>query len=226
MLPLRDTVPSRRPPWVNYALLVANLVIFLYLASLPAREQAALVMRYGVVPSRLLSHLTVEEWSTLLTSLFLHGGWLHLFSNLLVLYVFGDNVEDRLGSSRYLLFYLVCGVAAGLAQTISAPYSGVPGIGASGAIAGVLAAYLLWYPRAGVVTLIPIGCLPWLLVLPALAFIIPWFVLQLLAGVLDVGQGLAASGGVAWWAHIGGFVVGLLLAPVLAPAERSRRSGW
>ena len=216
MLPLRDTVPSRSRPWINYLLLLANIGIFVWLIGQSATEQGRLVERYAVVPSRLLGHPGLPEWMTLITSMFLHGGWLHLGGNMLVLFIFGDNVEDRLGHLRYLGFYLVCGIIAGLTQVAVAATSNVPGIGASGAIAGVLAAYLLWYPGARVVTLVPIWILPWLVVLPAFVVIGLWFVLQALEGVLALDQGLAGSGGVAWWAHIGGFIAGLVLGPMLA----------
>ncbi len=216
MLPLHDDVPTRHTAWVTYGLIALNVAVYLYMLSLPAARQLAFVEQYGVVPSRLLHNLTLPEWSTLITSQFIHGSLLHIGGNMLVLWIFGNNVEDRLGGFRYLAFYLVCGVVAGLTQVYSAPGSDLPGIGASGAIAGVLAAYLLWYPRASVLTLIPIVIIPWLVRLPALIVIVGWFLLQLLQGIAALGQGVGASGGVAWWAHVGGFVAGLILGPLLA----------
>jgi membrane associated rhomboid family serine protease len=141
--------------------------------------------------------------------MFLHSGWIHLIGNMWVLLIFGDNVEDRMGSIWFFAFYLICGVVSGLTQAFIAPTSGVPAIGASGAIAGVLAAYLVFFPTARVVTFIPLFIVPWFVNIPALVFIIIWFLLQFLNGVF--ASGAAASGGVAYWAHVGGFICGLLL---------------
>ncbi len=216
MLPLSDDVPTRNRAWITYLLIIANFAVFLYMISLPDVQQLRLVDTYGVVPVRLL-HDPARYWVTLLTSLFIHGGWLHIGGNMLVLWIFGNNVEDRLGAVRYLLFYLVCGIVAGLAQVYSDPTSNLPGIGASGAIAGVMAAYLIWYPRARVTVLVPILILPWLVRLPALVVIVAWFALQLFEGIAELNQpALAAAGGVAFWAHVGGFICGLILGPLLA----------
>jgi membrane associated rhomboid family serine protease len=152
--------------------------------------------------------------------MFLHGGWLHLLSNMWALYIFGDNVEDRLGSGRYLLFYLITGAAAGLAQALIGTTSRVPLVGASGAIAGVLAGYLLLYPTARVITLIPVFFLPWFVEIPAVVYLLVWFVSQFFSGVLSLGA--QAMGGVAYWAHIGGFVAGLLLVNVFARRPRAQ----
>jgi len=155
--------------------------------------------------------------------MFLHGGWVHLLSNMLALYVFGDNVEDRMGQGRYLFFYLVCGLAAAVVHIFINPNSPIPTIGASGAISGVLAAYLLYFPSARVITLVPLFFLPWFVEIPALFYLGSWFVSQLFNGVLSFVTGAQAFGGVAWWAHIGGFVTGLVLAPLLAPRRYLRR---
>jgi membrane associated rhomboid family serine protease len=152
--------------------------------------------------------------------MFLHGGWLHIIGNMWILLIFGDNVEDRMGSIRYLIFYLVCGVVSGLTQAFVAPASQVPAIGASGAIAGVLAAYLVFFPRARVVTFIPLFILPWFVNIPALIFIVLWFLLQFFNGVLALGG--AVSGGVAYWAHVGGFISGLLLVWLFAGRPRNQ----
>ena len=173
-----------------------------------------------MVPARLLGDPGPGVWATLFTSLFLHAGWAHLLGNLLMLWIFGNNVEDRLGHLRFIGFYLACGVAADFAQVWSDPASPIPSLGASGAIAGVLAAYLLWYPRAAVTVLVPILILPWLVRLPALVVIGLWFVLQLTSALQALDPGLAGAGGVAWFAHIGGFVAGLVLGPLLAAGRR------
>lgn len=177
------------------------------------------IFRYGVVPARLqeaggfLFSLVTGQWtvaSTVVTAMFLHGGWMHLIGNMLYLWVFGDNVEDRLGRLQYLLFYLLTGVVANLAQVLADPQSPVPLIGASGAVAGVLGAYFLTYPRARVLTLMPLGIFITMVQVPAVVFLFLWFVLQLLNGVASIGIPQIA-GQVAWWAHIGGFITGMVL---------------
>ena len=166
----------------------------------------AFIMRWGLVPR----HFALAN---LLTSMFLHGSWLHVLGNMLFLYIFGDNVEDRLGHLRYLLFYLLCGCAAGGAQALSSPGSRVPMVGASGAIAGVSGAYFLFFPTSRVVTLVPIFLFIQIVEIPAVFFLFLWFVLQVATGVATLGAG--SSGGVAVWAHVGGFVAGMILGPVL-----------
>ncbi len=155
--------------------------------------------------------------------MFLHGGWAHLFSNMLALYIFGDNVEDRMGSGRYLLFYLFCGVVAAIVHIVFNPHSPLPTIGASGAISGVLAAYLVFFPSARVITLVPLFFWPWFIEVPAVLYLGLWFVSQLLNGLLTIVSGMQAFGGVAWWAHVGGFVVGMVLGPLLARRRYIRR---
>ncbi len=233
MLPLKDDVPARQVPWVNWLLIAANVAVYVAMLRMPTPELNRFVVDYSVVPARLLADPSPAQLATLITSLFLHASLLHIGGNMLVLWIFGDNVEDRLGSVRYLILYFVCGVVAGLTQVASAPGSDLPGLGASGAIAGVLAAYALWYPRARVVVLVPILILPWLVAVPALVVIGLWIALQVISGLATLNQpALAASGGVAWWAHIGGFGAGLILGPLLlatrAPARRggSQRYGW
>jgi membrane associated rhomboid family serine protease len=156
----------------------------------------------------------------LITSMFLHGGWVHIIGNMWVLIIFGDNVEDRMGSLPYLLFYLICGIASGLTQAFIAPTSQVPAIGASGAIAGVLAAYMIFFPGARVVTLVPLFVIGWFVNIPALVFVAIWFLIQFFSGVVALGG--AASGGVAYWAHVGGFVCGLLLVWIFAGKARNQ----
>jgi membrane associated rhomboid family serine protease len=213
MLPLRDTVRAGSTPIVMPLLLLANVLVFVLIEfPLDERSLNVLLFVFGVVPARLLSPPLGVDGYTLVTSQFLHGGWLHLLSNMLALFIFGDNVEDRMGHFRFLLFYLLCGVIAGLAHVFAGPESPVPAIGASGAIAGVLAAYMLMFPGARVLTLIPIFILPWLIEVPALLWLGGWFASQLFQGVTALTDEAAQHmGGVGYWAHIGGFVAGALL---------------
>jgi len=212
MIPLRDSVRASRVPVVTHGLLAANVLVFAHEVRLgPALEP--FLATWGLVPRRL-------EPVTLLTSQFLHAGWLHLAGNLLYLHIFGDNVEDRLGRVRFAVFYLTCGVVAGLAQSLAHPGSGLPMVGASGAIAGVSGAYLWFFPRARVVTLVPVFLFVQVVELPAVVFLVVWFVWQVASGVSTVGGG---GGGVAFWAHVGGFVAGLGLGPVLGAGRRRRR---
>jgi len=215
MLPLRDTVPSARPPLVNYALIAANVVVYAYEASLGPRVET-LLFTWGLVPAdfRLLD---------LATSMFLHGSLMHLVGNMLYLYIFGDNIEDRLGHGRYVVFYLLCGAAAGSLQALLHPTSEVPMVGASGAIAGVSGAYLVFFPSARVVTAIPLFLFIRVVEIPAVAFLLIWFGWQFLSGVATLGAGDGA--GIAFWAHVGGFVAGALLGPAFG-LGRVRRGGW
>ncbi|HLK12772.1 MAG TPA: rhomboid family intramembrane serine protease [Candidatus Binatia bacterium] len=211
MIPLRDTIPSRRVPLVNHLLIAANVGVFLYELSLGSRMEH-FVLAHGLVPRTISAH-------SVLTSMFLHGSWFHVLANMLYLWIFGDNVEDRLGHLRYVLFYLLCGAAAAVAQTLTNPHSTVPMVGASGAIAGVTGAYLLFFPRARIVTLVPVLFFIQVVEVPAVFFLLFWFVMQLAAGLqaLGVRQSL---GGVAFWAHVGGFVAGLVLGPLFARRPR------
>jgi len=222
MIPLRDTVPSRSFPFVNWLLIVVNVVVFLVILSLRS-DAEGFVAALGLVPKRLLTDPQPWELVTPFTSMFLHGGWAHLLGNMLALYVFGDNVEDRLGSGRYLVFYLLCGLVAAFAHVVINAESTVPTIGASGAISGVLAAYVVFYPTSRVITLVLLLFLPWFVQIPATIYIGFWFVAQLLNGVLTVVKGQQAMGGVAWWAHVGGFLAGLAFAPLFArrPVRRA-----
>jgi membrane associated rhomboid family serine protease len=221
MFPLRDTVPSRSVPIVNYLLIAANLFVF-FLMLFPQPGPEAWIERLGVVPARLLKDPFSTETLTLFSSMFLHAGWFHLISNMWALFIFGDNVEDRLGSLRYLLFYVLGGLAGGVVHVLLNPSSAVPAVGASGAISAVMAAYLVSFPRARVITLVMLFIFPWLVELPAVLFIGFWFASQFLNGLLAVASGVEALGGVAYWAHIGGFVAGLILVFVLRPRPRVR----
>jgi membrane associated rhomboid family serine protease len=226
MFPIRDTVPSRRVPVVTWCLIAVNLVVFLYQLTLPEQAQEQLILIYGIVPAR----FTHPHWASsvgfppeslwpFITSQFLHGGFFHVLANMWTLWIFGDNVEDRMGPVRYLAFYLLCGIAAGVLLWMSNPDSRVPTIGASGAIAGMLGAYLRLYPRARIVTLVPIFIIPFFFELPAYFFLGFWFLTQLLNGTFSVG-GTAAEG-VAWWAHVGGFLAGLAVCPVFLRRDRA-----
>ncbi len=210
MLPLKDTVRSRSFPLVNWTLIALNVFMFFVLLT---REPLAdaYVMALSLVPARFLNHPDLLEILTLFSSMFLHGGWMHLISNMLALYIFGDNVEDRMGSGRYLLFYLLCGLVAALVHIAFNQDSLIPTLGASGAISGVLAAYLILFPTARVITLVPLFFLPWFVEIPAVFYLGLWFLSQLSNGVLSIIAGVQAFGGVAWWAHIGGFLAGLIL---------------
>jgi membrane associated rhomboid family serine protease len=210
MFPWRDNIPARRLPIVTLLLIAANVAVFLYQWSLgpdsPGLQQ--FVVTYGLVPQRITDAGWSAAWPGMLTAMFLHGGWLHLLGNMWYLWLFGDNVEDVMGPGRYIGFYLLGGFAAGLAQYAIAPDSAVPMVGASGAIAAVLGGYLLTFPRARVATLVIVFYFIELIELPAVIVLGGWFLMQLLAGVASLGVQTADVGGVAFWAHIGGFVFG------------------
>lgn len=223
MIPVRNTVPSQRIPWVNYTVIGLNLAVFYYELTLGA-HLGEFLFTYGWMSRQ----FSAGEWyhrplhlTSLVTSMFLHGGWLHLFGNMLYLHIFGGNVEDRLGHFRYLCFYLLSGVVAALAQTPVSPLSHVPMIGASGAIAGVLGAYFLFFPFSRVVTLVPLLFSFHVMRVPAVLYLFLWFLLQLFSGMSTLGD--QTAGGVAWWAHVGGFVAGMALAPLLCKCRRPFR---
>jgi len=221
MIPLRDDNPTSTTPFVNYAVIAACVMVFFWQVSLGKQMEAA-IYAYGLIPDVLLGHARlppelalVPAWATVFTSMFMHGGWMHLIGNMLYLWIFADNVEDRLGHGRFVAFYLLCGIAAALAQALPDPQSQVPMVGASGAISGVLGAYLLLYPRAHVLVLIPLGPLSQLVRLPAMLVLGLWFGMQLLSELFA-----PPGAGVAFRAHIGGFVAGLLLLPVFRAGRR------
>ncbi len=226
MIPVGDSVPTRRVPSVNYALIILTVFTFLFeLALGPALDQ--FIRTWGVSPAVVSRALAGDPrvpprvlW-TLVTALFLHGGWLHLGGNMLFLWVFGDNVEERFGHWRYLFFYLAAGAGANLVQVLAEPTTRVPLIGASGAIAAVLGAYVVMYPRARVTVLIPVFFFPLLLPLPAIVMLGVWFVTQLANGVASITEHAQMAGGVGWWAHVGGFALGAALTP-LVPKARGR----
>jgi membrane associated rhomboid family serine protease len=216
MIPLRDRNPSGTFPAVTIAVIVACTAAFLYELSL-GQGLNRFLMEFALVPGQVSYGIqTGEHWRGIVppffTSMFLHGGWLHLIGNMWFLWIFGDNVEDALGSFRFVFFYLACGLAAGFTHFILGPSSAVPTIGASGAIAGVLGGYLVLYPGARVLTLVPLGFFMRIMELPAALMIGLWFLIQLASGLLTQGM---EGGGVAWWAHVGGFIAGLALVKLL-----------
>jgi len=233
MIPLRDNAAPRRLTPVNVALIAANIAVFVHEVALGPRV-AAFVGRFALVPaavSRALASNSPRDLGALaplmttVTSVFIHGGFWHIAGNMLYLFIFGAAVEYRMGALRYLIFYLAAGIAAALATVWIAPESSVPVIGASGAIAGVLGAYFIFYPRGRILTILPIFVFIQFIEVPAVIYLLFWFAVQLYAG-LEQNVREAAMGGVAWWAHIGGFMFGLALAPMLAinrpPRRRSR----
>jgi membrane associated rhomboid family serine protease len=232
VIPLRDANPTRRLPVVTIGLIVACFIVFAYeLGTLATGEDAldALVTMWGVVPANITADVASGELFnattlTLITSQFLHGGWLHLLGNMLFLWIFGNNVEDRLGRVGFLLFYLAGGVVAALTQVAIRPESDVPMIGASGAIAAVLGAYLVLFPRARITSLVFLGFFYQLIDVPAVIVLAFWFVLQLIDGLASLGIG-GVGAGVAFFAHIGGFVFGVVVASLIAAIGRRRAPG-
>ncbi len=227
MFPLKDNIPSRKFPYINYALILINFLVFFYELSLGKYLQL-FIANYGFVPLRFTVGL--EQNLPLLklvipafTSMFLHGGWFHIIGNMWFLYIFGDNVEDRLGHFHYLLFYLTSGLIAVLFQYILAPYSRVPMIGASGAIAGVLGAYMIFYPYAKVLTLLIIFIFIEVIYIPAFLYLFLWFFIQFIYGTSSAMLASTAGGGVAWWAHIGGFLFGVIWGLIMKPFHRDER---
>ncbi len=217
MFPIQDSVPSRSVPVVTRALILINVVVFFFELSLSRESIIQVFYLFGVVPAR----FTDPEWAasigfpigsywSLLTHQFLHGGWLHIVANMWTLWIFGDNVEDRMGPLRFIIFYLVCGVLAALTQVLVTPDATIPSVGASGAIAGVLGAYLLFFPTARLIVLIPILFFPFFFELPAVIFLVLWFFIQLFSGTAMLASPQQV-GGIAFWAHIGGFIAGMLL---------------
>lgn len=213
MFPLYDTLRPRRFPLVNWTLILLNGLVFYFELTMGEERLHSFILEWGLVPARLTSNYA-ETWVTIFTSMFLHGGWVHILGNMWTLVIFGDNIEDRMGHGRYLTFYLLSGIAAALLQTYLAPSSQTPMIGASGAIAGVLGAYIILFPRARVASLVPVLFLFTLVELPAVVYLGFWFVLQLFSGWLALQGSVANS--VAWWAHIGGFVFGLIAVRLFA----------
>lgn len=217
MIPFRDNIPCRHTPWMTWTLIGLNLGVFLLTLLLDAPALREIFHLYGLVPARYthpgwaeLAGYPPGDYRPFLTGLFLHGGWLHLILNQWLLWVFGDNIEDRMGPGRFLCFYLLCGVLASLLHVLANPNSPLPAVGASGAIAGVLGAYYLLYPYAKLVLWVPVFFLPIFVQVPAIAFLGVWVIIQLAKITMPPGGG-EAIGDVAWWGHLGGFLAGVLL---------------
>jgi len=218
VIPLRDVIPSRTTPVVTTALIGANVLVFLYELTLSDRGLMAFFYAHGLVPATF-------SWSAALTSMFLHSGWVHIGGNMLSLWIFGDNVEDRLGHVGFLIFYLLVGLIANLAQTAAGPGSTLPLVGASGAIAGVMGAYFVMFPTSRVLVLLFLFVFVDVVEIPAVFFLGFWFLAQILGGVGRIADS-SVSGGVAFWAHAGGFLSGILLVWVFRKRERQRVDWW
>ncbi len=218
MIPLRDVIPSRTTPYVTITIIALNALVFLYQLTL-GEQGNDFVLYFGLIPAAF-------SWVTVITSMFLHGGLMHFGGNMLYLWIFGDNVEDRMGHGRFVVFYLLCGMAAALAQTIMVPDSTIPMVGASGAIAGVMGAYFVLYPKSRIVTLVPIFIFFHIMEIPAIFFLGIWFLMQFAYGVGSVATATSGGGGVAFWAHVAGFVAGISGVIVFRRPERQRVEWW
>lgn len=230
MIPLRDVNRTRHFPWMVWVIIIACVLVFLQELMIPPRYQERFFMLLGFVPRRLTDPLWAYQVgfppgavTTIFTSMFLHGSFAHLLFNMWTLAVFGDNVEDRMGGLRFLLFYLLCGTAAATTHLVFNPSSTIPTVGASGAIAGVLGAYMFLYPHARIVTFVPVLFIPYFIELPAAVFLFMWFFVQVMSGWASLFMP-PNVGGVAWWAHAGGFVCGALIFPAFL--RRERRARW
>ncbi|MBW1982212.1 MAG: rhomboid family intramembrane serine protease [Deltaproteobacteria bacterium] len=227
MIPLHDTIESRNYPVVNVSIIAANVLVYWWQVG-SGSELAQIIYTYGLVPARysmpaIASYFSLpEQVFSFFSYMFLHGGFWHLLGNMWSLYIFGDNVEDRLGSVKYLVFYLLCGVASGLFHVAINYHSQVPTIGASGAIAGVMGAYFLLYPHSRILTLIPIFFLPYFIEIPAFVFLGFWFLFQFFSAAGTV----AGGGGIAWWAHVGGFLFGILFLKIMEAIPVAGMASW
>jgi membrane associated rhomboid family serine protease len=220
MIPLYDTVRSRRFPFINVLLVIVNVLVFLYELQLSRSGLKQFVFAWGFIPAQFWSDPS-STWLNIFTAMFLHGGWLHIISNMWVLLLFGDNIEERMGSFRYLIFYLLSGAAAALLQAYVLQNSDQPMIGASGAIAGVLGAYLILFPHSRIASLVPIFFIFTIVEIPAVLFLLFWFGMQIYSGLFS-----AQGSGIAWWAHVGGFIFGVLMVSFFAVRRRTVYSDW
>ena len=217
MIPIQDTVPRTNPPLVTWLLIFANAIVFLIELSMPEYQLQRFFYMFGLVPAR-YTHPAWAQWIgfplddywPLITTMFLHSGWLHIIGNMWSLWIFGDNVEDRMGPVRFLIFYFLCGIAAGIVHTLTNPDSTVPAVGASGAIAGVMGAYFFLFPHARIVVAIFLFIFPFFFEIPAVIFIGFWALTQVFSGTLSLANP-GQVGGIAWWAHVGGFGAGIIL---------------
>jgi membrane associated rhomboid family serine protease len=229
MLPISDTIPRRHPPVATWMLIFANCLIFLFELSMPQPALEQVFRLFGIVPAR-YTHpdwaffvgFPVNDYWPFLTSMFLHGGWLHIISNMWALWIFGDNVEDRMGSVRFVIFYLLCGLAAAIVHVATNPNSTVPTVGASGAIAGVMGAYFVLFPYSRIIVLLPILFVPFFFEVPAVIYIGVWAFTQVFSGTLSLAQA-GDVGGIAWWAHVGGFLTGVGLHFLFIRGQRDYR---
>ena len=217
MIPIRDQIPTRRVPVVNYLLIAANILVFLF-QILAGPYEDALVYQFALIPVNFTTNISLGDITDIFTSMFMHAGLAHIGGNMLYLWIFGDNVEDSMGHGRYVLFYLTGGLVASLTHILTNPGSSIPTVGASGAIAAVLGAYLILYPQSRVLTIIPLGFFLRMTMVPASIVLGLWFILQLFSGVLSFGG--PDVGGVAFWAHIGGFVAGVVMAKLVGKRRR------
>ncbi|MEN3027027.1 MAG: rhomboid family intramembrane serine protease [Chlorobiota bacterium] len=213
MFPIHDTIPSSSRPVVTIGLIVINVLVFLYQLALPEAAMEHFLQQFAFYPVAFFQTplLSWERWQPVLTSMFLHGGFMHIIGNMWYLWLFGDNVEDALGHGRFLLFYILCGIGAAVAHALTNPNSSIPTVGASGAISGVMGAYVLLFPHSRIITLVPLFITWFSLAIPAYVFLGVWALLQVYNGILLSAENM---GGVAWWAHAGGFLAGMLLGPL------------
>ena len=228
MIPLKDTIPHRGFPLITWTIILVNGIIFIYEISIPKDLLQQLFYLFGLVPAKysypkwaFIHGLPFDHYLSFLTNMFLHAGWLHIVGNMWFLHLFGSTVEDRMGHVRFLIFYLLTGLAANIIFFMLDIHSTIPEFGASGAIAGVMGAYIVMFPKARILTVIPIFFFPFLVTLPAFLYLGFWFLIQLFSGTISVAS--RETGGVAWWAHVGGFVTGMVLLPLFRKKELSYR---
>ena len=226
MFPIDDTVPRRHPPLMVWGIIVLNALVFWYQISLSPQEAQALAYEWALVPRRfsdpawaIANGLNPYDYLPFLTNMFMHGGWGHIIGNMWVLWILGSAVEDRFGHGRFLIFYLLCGLAASFTHYAFNAYSTVPALGASGAIAGVISAYGIMFPKARVIFMVPILFFPFFFELPALLFALIWYLMQVIPGISDLLHP-RMGGGIAWWAHIGGFAAGAILYSLFRPRRQ------
>lgn len=221
MFPIKDTIRSRSFPIITWIIIIANALVFLHELRLSEAELQNFIYSFGLIGERIVWD-NPFTWFPFMSHMFLHGGWVHFLSNMWTFFIFADNVEDRMGSLRFALFYVLGGIVAGVLQVMLGGAPDIPSVGASGAIAAVLGAYFLFFPRAKVVTFIPIFILPWFIDIPAILYLGFWFISQLFSGLAALST-QAAAGGIAWWAHIGGFIFGLLLGGLFGLLKKTQR---
>lgn len=226
IFPIRDSIPSLKKPRVTRAIVIINIVIYIFQFLASNKTNTAIIFKYGFIANRFTDEIfggqfSVGSFYPFITSMFLHGGFIHLVGNMWILWIFGDNVEDRLGHFKFFVFYILSGVAAMGCHFIFGPTSPIPAIGASGAIAGVMGAYFILFPHARIITFIPIFIIPLFIRIPAVIHLGVWFILQVYSGALN-SMGGSAGNGVAWWAHIGGFIWGILLLKIFDTQKHKR----